>query len=337
MAENKNSTNEDKPDSDATERERPAKDDQPSKADPSERAPDDDDDDDEAKTPAKAPDKKAAKKVDDDEDDDDEDDDDEDDDDEDDDDDDDEEEDDEDEAKKPAKGPDKKAAKKVDDDEDDDDEDDDDEDDDDEEEDDDDDEEEDDKARRKAPPVVGRKPERDAPSEAESDDWLPDWAPWAVLVLLLTVGALGGLGVFNSRPESGLSAADVVASVVPSPEPAPAPSAANPDQETIEASHLLVMHKDSMRAAPGVTRTKEEAKKRAEEALGKIRGGANFDQIVSDYTDEPGGKDRKGSLGRFARRAMVKPFSDAAFALRPGQISGVVETSFGYHIIRRTQ
>jgi hypothetical protein len=155
----------------------------------------------------------------------------------------------------------------------------------------------------------------------------------------LTVGVLGGLGVFNSHPEGKLTAADVAAPVTP---PADQPAAQPPaqpggDQETIEASHLLVMHKDSTRPAPGVTRTKEEAKRRAEEALAKLRGGSNFDQLVAEYTDEPGAKERKGSLGRFARRAMVKPFSDAAFALKPGQTSGVVETPFGYHIIKRAQ
>jgi hypothetical protein len=253
---------------------------------------------------------------------DDDDDDDDDDDEDDDDDDEDDEDDDEDEAKDDkAKAKSAKSAKDDDDDEDDDDE---------------DDDEEEEAPRKKSAP---RKPAPAAlESEDESEDWLPDWAPWAVLILLLTVGVLGGLGVFNSRSEDKLTAADVPALPQPA-ENQPAQPAAQPkgDQETIEASHLLVMHKDSMRPAPGVTRTKEEAKRRAEEALAKLRGGANFDQVVAEYTDEPGGKDRKGSLGRFARRAMVKPFSDAAFALRPGQLSGVVETQFGYHVIKRTQ
>ena len=109
------------------------------------------------------------------------------------------------------------------------------------------------------------------------------------------------------------------------------------DQERVSASHLLVQYKGSLRAGANVTRTKEEAKKRAEEALAKARKGAAFEKIVAEYTDEPGGAARGGKLGTFPRQAMVKPFADAAFALKPGQISDLVETDFGYHVILRTE
>lgn len=105
----------------------------------------------------------------------------------------------------------------------------------------------------------------------------------------------------------------------------------------IAAAHLLVMHKDSRGASKAITRTREEAKARAEEALARIRAGEDFGAIVEEYTDEPGGAERRGELGRFTRGMMVKPFADAAFALEVGEVSEVVESSFGFHVIKRTE
>ena len=97
------------------------------------------------------------------------------------------------------------------------------------------------------------------------------------------------------------------------------------------------MHDDSAAKPEGVRRTREEAKKRAQEALLKIRGGADFIETVKQYTDEPGGAERGGDLGVFDRALMVKPFADAAFALKIGEVSEVVETKYGFHVIKRTE
>ncbi len=105
----------------------------------------------------------------------------------------------------------------------------------------------------------------------------------------------------------------------------------------VGARHLLIMHLESIAKPESVTRTREEAKRRAQEALLKIRGGAPFEQVVKEYTDEPGGAERNGDLGTFERGTMVKPFADAAFGLKVGEVSEVVETKYGFHVIKRTE
>jgi hypothetical protein len=125
-------------------------------------------------------------------------------------------------------------------------------------------------------------------------------------------------------------------SPVSAEESAPAGGTGDPSA-TVEASHLLVMYRGSRSAPPAITRTKQEARARAEEAHGRALAGEDFGSLVAEYSDEPGAAARKGSLGTFSRREMVKPFSDAAFALPVGGISEVVETAFGFHVILRTR
>ena len=105
----------------------------------------------------------------------------------------------------------------------------------------------------------------------------------------------------------------------------------------VGAKHILVMHDESVSKPANVKRTREQARQRAQEALLKIRGGANFEETVKAYTDEPGGAERAGDLGVFDRGTMVKPFADAAFALHVGEVSEVVETKYGFHVIKRPE
>jgi parvulin-like peptidyl-prolyl isomerase len=115
--------------------------------------------------------------------------------------------------------------------------------------------------------------------------------------------------------------------------PAPAtPASALP--ERMAASHILYAYKGAMRARPEVTRTKDEAQKSAEAALGKLKGGAKFEELAAAESDCPS-KKRGGSLGVFPARVMHPKFSEAASKLTEGGLSGVVETPFGFHVIRR--
>ncbi|MBX3226512.1 MAG: peptidyl-prolyl cis-trans isomerase [Labilithrix sp.] len=105
----------------------------------------------------------------------------------------------------------------------------------------------------------------------------------------------------------------------------------------ITAKHILVKYKGSKRAPDTITRSREEACLRALEARSKLEGGASFGDVVKEYSEEPGAATREGTLGSIGRGDVAAPFADAAFELAPGEVSHVVETDFGFHVIRRTE
>jgi protein-disulfide isomerase len=122
--------------------------------------------------------------------------------------------------------------------------------------------------------------------------------------------------------------------------PAPRPAAVQDagDKQYFGAKHLLVMYQGSRRATAGITRSKDEARARATEAMKKARKkGQRFEDLVSLYSDEPGAAARGGDLGKFPSGAMVPEFQAAVERTKVGEISEVVETPFGFHVILRTQ
>jgi len=105
--------------------------------------------------------------------------------------------------------------------------------------------------------------------------------------------------------------------------------------EEIAASHILISYKGAERSE--AERTKAKAEALAKEVLRKVRAeGADFAELARQYSDGPT-KEKGGDLGTFKRGKMDPAFEKAAFALQVGEISDVVETPFGFHIIKRTQ
>jgi len=103
--------------------------------------------------------------------------------------------------------------------------------------------------------------------------------------------------------------------------------------EQIRASHILLMYQGSMRST--ATRSKDEARTEIDAIKAEIDAGGDFADIAAEYSDCPSARDG-GDLGSFARGMMVPEFENAAFALPVGEVSVVVETPFGYHLIQRT-
>lgn len=95
--------------------------------------------------------------------------------------------------------------------------------------------------------------------------------------------------------------------------------------EAVRASHIL-LKADTPEA-------KAQAKTKADDLLRQIKGGADFAGLAKQHSND-GSAANGGDLGFFPRGQMVKAFEDAAFALKPGEVSPVVETEFGYHIIK---
>ena len=99
--------------------------------------------------------------------------------------------------------------------------------------------------------------------------------------------------------------------------------------DRVRASHILIAAPAD--ASPDV---KKAALAKAQTVLQSARAGKDFGALAKEFSQDPGSAAQGGDLGVFTAQQMVAPFSEAAFKLKPGAISDVVETQFGYHIIK---
>lgn len=109
------------------------------------------------------------------------------------------------------------------------------------------------------------------------------------------------------------------------------------EPDRISVKHVLVKYGGAKGAPATITRTREQACLRAEEALARLKEGASFADVVAQYSDESGAATREGSIGAIERSDVAAPFADAAFELGVKEVSEVVETPFGFHLILRVE
>lgn len=107
------------------------------------------------------------------------------------------------------------------------------------------------------------------------------------------------------------------------------------EYEQVKARHILIAFKGSPAAQEGKPElTEEQAKAKAEDLRKQLAGGANFDELAKKESDDVGSGSRGGDLGAFGRGQMVPEFEQAAFGGKVGEVSPVIRTQYGYHIIK---
>lgn len=105
-------------------------------------------------------------------------------------------------------------------------------------------------------------------------------------------------------------------------------------KEVAAARHVLIAYAGADRAAETVTRSKDEARALAEEILAKAKEGISLERLAREYSDDASAA-QGGDLGLFPRGSMAPAFDEATFASEPGDVVGVVETPFGFHVLQR--
>jgi peptidyl-prolyl cis-trans isomerase SurA len=158
-----------------------------------------------------------------------------------------------------------------------------------------------------------------------------------ILLIVLLAGALAaGCGRNSSAPRSGAPPASTVASSSSSAARSAQASSTQHAPREAAASHILIMYKNSLDHLPGITRTREEARELAYKVAAVARQpGADFEALARQYSDDPTAQQSGGYIGIFREGSLALAFEQQVFALQVGEVSNIVETDYGFHIIKR--
>lgn len=160
-----------------------------------------------------------------------------------------------------------------------------------------------------------------------------------VLACLLSAFGLAGCGSLSDGPAPTSPAAPHLP-LTPERQCLAAAQSAETFPDTspgrISVSHILVRHVGSRRAPEGMTRSRGDACLRTEKALQALKQGRDFAELVAEFSDERGAETRAGSIGSIEPEDVDPSFGAAAFSLEVNQVSNIVESRSGFHIILRT-
>jgi parvulin-like peptidyl-prolyl isomerase len=111
------------------------------------------------------------------------------------------------------------------------------------------------------------------------------------------------------------------------------------EPELVRAAHILIATRDSISGKPLAPESKLEKKRQAEQLATRAKAGEDFAKLAREFSQDPGSKDRGGEYTfprskDDPRRAMAPEFEAAAFSMKAGQVSDLVETGFGFHVIK---
>ncbi len=127
----------------------------------------------------------------------------------------------------------------------------------------------------------------------------------------------------------------------PAPPAGPAPAATPARHDTLggreaAAAHILIQYRGCLGAGPGVTRTRDEAEDLARRAAAlATEPGGDFAELARRWSDDPAAERTGGYLGIVKHGQLDLGFEEVLFRLRPGEVGGVVETGYGWHVIKR--
>jgi hypothetical protein len=106
-------------------------------------------------------------------------------------------------------------------------------------------------------------------------------------------------------------------------------------EEEVRVSHILIRYQGAFAAAAELRRSKAAARQKAEEIVEALQRGEDWAVLAEEYSEDEATSRKAGYLGEVRIGSLYPEFEEAAFALKAGETSGVVETRFGYHVIRR--
>ncbi len=106
------------------------------------------------------------------------------------------------------------------------------------------------------------------------------------------------------------------------------------EPEKTHVRHILLMTIDPQARQPLSTNTVAAKRKQMDDIVKRIKDGEDFAALAKQYSEDPGSKENGGELPKFGHGDMVPEFEAAAFALKPGQVSDVITTMYGYHLIK---